>query len=67
MENLRLDNTQNRNLTFIKFFGLGLLILALLQIFLTEKHQAFTENLEKDLPAKVCKTQKENQNSKKNI
>ncbi len=33
MENVQLDQTQNRNLTFVKIFGAGLLLLLCAQLF----------------------------------
>ena len=67
MENLHLDQTQNRNLNFIKIFGLGLLTLVLLHTYLVESSHNFTENKQDDLPAKVCKIQQETPKNKKSI
>jgi|GEM_PF-3003340 len=54
MESLKLDSTQNRNLNFIKFFCMGLLILWGVQFFATSQTPDLKAREETENSIKLC-------------
>jgi hypothetical protein len=56
MENVQLDNTQNRNLAFVKIFAIGLLILLCAHFLWAEQNPNLADKVQENLPAQKCKS-----------
>lgn len=57
MENVRLDTTQNRNLTFLKIFGIALAMLCGMHFLFAEKNPDLNAHKEEPAKVKTCKMQ----------